>query len=266
MEPVEADGGISALRAVDSRAPGERGFGLVLLDSNMPGMDGFMFVEQLRKRQDLNQSTIMMLTSGGRDGDIERCQSLGIASHLTKPVKEADLLSEVTRVLSESRPKPEENPSIASLSQAIEANRQPRAHILLAEDNLVNQKYAKTLLTRWGHDVTIAQNGFEAVKATSQTRFDLVFMDLQMPEMDGYGATAEIRKNAAYAGVPIIAMTARAMEGDRDECLRLGMNDYVSKPVRPQTLADALARWLPNYPSAGQDITVVTAAASRRVD
>jgi CheY-like chemotaxis protein len=242
MEAVEVDSGAAALQAIDSRALSGNAFGLILLDSNMPGMDGFMFAEQMRKRRDLDSTTIVMLTSGGPDGDVERYRLLGIASHVSKPIREAELLSEIKRILNGSNARPHRRPFV---EQPIAADQQRRAHILLAEDNVVNQKYAQALLEKWGHRVTVARNGLEAVEAVDRERFDLVLMDIQMPEMDGYQATAEIRRDPDYAEIPIVAMTARAMEGDRDECLRSGMNDYVSKPVRAQTLATVLARWLP---------------------
>jgi len=242
MEAVEVESGAAALQAINSRALSGTAFGLILLDSNMPGMDEFMFAEQMRKRRDLNTTKIMMLTSRGRDADVERCRLLGIASHVAKPIREAELLSEIKRVLNGFNPRPQRQ---SSVERPIAADQQRRAHILLAEDNVVNQKYAQVLLEKWGHRVTVARNGLEAVEAVHRDRFDLVLMDIQMPEMDGHQATIEIRKGPGNAEIPIVAITARAMEGDRDECFRSGMNDYISKPVRAQTLATVLARWLP---------------------
>ncbi|MEO8131250.1 MAG: response regulator, partial [Bryobacteraceae bacterium] len=266
MEAVEADGVASALRAIDGPPPGGDGFALILLDSNMPGTDGFTFAEQMRKRQGAAHTPIIVLTSGGGESDIQRGRSLGIASHVTKPVREAELLSEVTRILQDTDLKASERRSLSSLAQPSGVGRRDHFRILLAEDNPVNQKYARALLGKWGYDIHVANNGVEAVKAAAVERFDLVLMDLQMPELDGYQATAEIRRNPAYAHVPIIAMTARAMEGDREECLRFGMNDYVSKPVRPQTLADAIAKWLPDRDAATASTPLATGMASERVD
>lgn len=266
MEAVEVESGAAALQAMDSRALSGNAFGLILLDSNMPGMDGFMFAEQVRKRQDLRQARIMMLTSGGREGDVERCRMLGIASHVTKPVREAELLSEITRILNGSKPQIDQRQTL--IERPIDADQQRRAHILLVEDNAVNEKYAQALLKKWGHRVTVARNGLEAVEAVDRDRFDLVLMDLQMPELDGYQATAAIRKNPDYAEIPIIAMTARAMKEDRDECFRAGMNDYISKPVRREALATVLARWLPSQqPTEIQvPVDVATGTPSKGID
>jgi two-component system sensor histidine kinase/response regulator len=185
----------------------------------------------------------MMLTSGGCDGDVERYRTLGIESYVTKPVRETELLSEITHILNGAKPQVDQRRVL--IDQPTELYQPRSAHILLVEDNPVNQKYAQALLKKWGHRVTVACNGLEAVEAVLRTRFDLVLMDLQMPELGGCEATVAIRQKHDYAEIPIIAMTAHAMQEDREACFRVGMNDFISKPVRPQTLAAVLARWLP---------------------
>ncbi len=221
-------------RAIDSNQP----VSLVVTDLHMPGMDGFTFSEHIRALPGAEDLKIIMLTSGAGHSDAQRCQELKIERHLMKPAKQSELLSaiffalDLQNIVSEqSGPTPsEELDSIGSLK------------ILLAEDGIANQKLAVALLTRWGHQVTVANNGCEAIEALANNAFDLVLMDVQMPEMDGLEATEEIRRLEKTTGqhIPIIAMTAHAMSGDREKCLQAGMDEYLSKPVRKAELYGAL--------------------------
>jgi PAS domain S-box-containing protein len=234
-----ADGAAAALAALD-RA-GKDAFVFVLLDAHMPGTDGFELAQLIRARSDAAGLRILMLTSGGQPGDAARCQELGFAAYLTKPVKQAELWRALVRATDTSRPV-----STPQASQPGPATARP-LRVLLAEDNPINQKLAVRLLERQGHTVVIANNGREAVDAIFGDRvgpFDVVLMDVQMPEMDGLEATAAIREREAKNGshIPIVAMTAHAMKGDEGRCLTAGMDAYVSKPVKPEALFAVLEK------------------------
>jgi two-component system, sensor histidine kinase and response regulator len=239
MRPHEADGGDAALTTLKEAVASGEPFALVLLDGHMPGMDGFDLAERIRQVPELVGVTLVMLTSAGRARDVERCRLLEIGAYLMKPVKQSELLATVLTSL--SRP-------VAVSSAAVPA---PPAHpaprplrILLAEDNTVNQRLATRLLEKQGHTVELANNGCEALAALERQSFDLVLMDVQMPEMDGFEATAQIRARETAGGrrLPIIAMTAHAMKGDRERCLESGMDGYVSKPIQASDLNEAISR------------------------
>jgi len=235
MRPTVVDSGDAALRAVT--AANERGkpFALILLDANMPGMDGFEVARRIGATPSLQGSTIMMLSSSAHHDESNKCREVGIATHLTKPVDQRELLSAIGRILAHEPG--QRVPLPASMLPADLPER--RLQVLLAEDNVVNQRLAATLLERRGHKVTIAGNGREAVAAVSAQAFDVALMDVQMPEMGGFEATAAIRAAESERGTPrlaIIAMTAHAMKGDRERCLAAGMDDYLTKPLDPRRL------------------------------
>jgi signal transduction histidine kinase/CheY-like chemotaxis protein len=234
MQPALAENGRDALEFLAQAERAGRPFGLALIDANMPEMDGFQLIEEIRKSPQRSGTAMMMLTSGGARGDAERCRELGVTGYLTKPVGQAELLDAVLRVagcggstekaaLATRRPLPEEGLPL---------------RILLAEDNLVNQKLASRLMEKHGHNVTIAGNGSLALKQLENLSFDLVLMDVQMPEIDGLEATRAIRKKEIVTGthLPIIAMTAHAMQGDKERCLQAGMDGYLSKPLNIKEL------------------------------
>jgi signal transduction histidine kinase/CheY-like chemotaxis protein len=233
MRPLAVSGGQEAIEALAAALRDRDPFSLVLLDANMPDLDGFAVAGEIRLRQELGGACIMMLTSSGQYGDAERCRELGIGTYLTKPVKQAELLEAIYRALdrqaAESRVQPI-RPSTTSAAR-------PR-HVLLAEDNPVNQKVAVGLLSKRGHHVTVVGNGRDAIAAVEQARFDVVLMDVQMPEMGGLEATAVIRDRERQTGrrLRIVAMTAHAMKGDRERCLAAGMDGYLAKPVDPDAL------------------------------
>jgi len=201
----------------------------------MPGMDGFSVVERIKQNAQLSKSVIIMLTSSGFRGDAARCRELGIQGYLTKPIKRSDLLEAIKAVLGA-----EACPSLVTVHSVRERRGQLR--ILLTEDNRVNQILAVRLLEKRGHEVTVAGNGREALEALARQEFDLVLMDVQMPEMDGLQATDIIRRGEMKSGkhIPIIAMTAHAMAGDKERCLEAGMDGYMTKPILPDLLADIL--------------------------
>src|SRR3954470_25002649 len=235
MRPTVVDGGAAALRALSEAHERQDPFALILLDANMPDMDGFEVARRIGSTPDLGGATIMMLSSSGQYDESNKCREVGIATHLTKPVDQRDLLSAIGHVL--AREPGLRAPLPPSMLPADPPDR--RLHVLLAEDNAVNQRLAASLLARRGHKVTIAANGREAVSAVTARRFDVVLMDVQMPEMGGFEATGAIRELEIERGtkpVPIVAMTAHAMKGDRERCLAAGMDEYLTKPLDPRLL------------------------------
>jgi PAS domain S-box-containing protein len=241
MRPTCVEGGEQALEALERARQAGEPFTLVLLDAQMPGMDGFMLAEKIKERPELAVATVMMLSSAGQPGSMARRRELGISTHLTKPVKQAELWKAILAALGEG----EEERGARRAERQPEAPHSPRPglRILLAEDNPFNQKLALGLLGKEGHSVVVVGNGAEAVAALERDPFDLVLMDVQMPEVDGFQATAAIRRREAAAGrhTPILAMTAYAMKGDRERCLAAGMDGYVSKPIRARELFNAMA-------------------------
>jgi CheY-like chemotaxis protein len=235
MRPVSAAGAQEALSLLLHATESGDPFELVLTDAHMPGMDGFDLARSIKFSRSLEGLVIMMLTSGGQAGDAARCRELGIPAYLTKPVRREELRQAMSMLLSDQvRGKRHETPaSLIALHAALEASDVSKLRILLAEDNVVNQKVAAAILKRAGHTVFVAANGKEALTAWRGQAFDLILMDIQMPEMDGLSATAAIRQDEKAKGrhIPIVAMTAHAMTGDRERCLAGGMDDYISKPV-----------------------------------
>jgi signal transduction histidine kinase/CheY-like chemotaxis protein len=234
MKPAAVEGGAAALDALRRAARDGEPFELVLLDANMPELDGFDVAQRIADEPGLEAPTVMMLTSSGKYGDSSRCRALGISSYLTKPVEADDLHHAICEALGAKLP-------VTTLPGAVEAIAPSSSslRILLAEDNIVNQRVAVGLLSRRGHQVTVVNNGREALALLERVRFDLALMDLQMPEMGGIDATAEIRRLEGQLGLAplrIIAMTAHAMSGDRERCLEAGMDGYVSKPIDPARL------------------------------
>jgi CheY-like chemotaxis protein len=205
-------------------------------------MDGFDLATRIRNSPHLTGAVVMMLTSGEQSGDIKRCRELGIAVHLTKPVRRAELRSAIVK--SFTRPVPAAAPTPAP-EVAITIPVRSKMHILLAEDNIVNQRVAVRILEKEGYRVVVANNGVEALTAMKEHDFDLVLMDVQMPEMGGFEATGSIRRREGLGGthVPIVAMTAHAMTGDRERCLAAGMDDYISKPVRAAKLIELVEKY-----------------------
>jgi PAS domain S-box-containing protein len=240
IEPTSVCGTDDALTAIDEACQAGRPFGLVLTDAYMPTTDGFALVERIQQNQHWNPAIIMMLDTTDRFRDTARCDQLGVKAFLMKPIKPSELLDSMMCAL-----------GIRSLAEEEELDERelPRLrplNILLAEDSPVNQKLAIGLLSKHGHQVTVVENGREAVWRSRAQPFDLILMDVQMPEMDGLEATGAIRARERQVGghIPIIAITAHAMKGDRELCIEAGMDDYISKPIRPSALYDTLAKVL----------------------
>ena len=214
---------------------------MMILDLMMPHMDGFELAKRVRMNADFSDCSLIMVSSAVRPGDAERCRQLGIERYMTKPVVQSDLLEAILQVV-DARVVHE---VFAGTPADPPPDAEQRLNILLAEDGLVNQQVALGLLHLKGHDVVVANNGAEAVAALDRQSFDVVLMDVQMPEMDGFEATRRIRQVERALGkhTPIIAMTASAMKGDRERCLESGMDGYVSKPIDPQQLYEAIERF-----------------------
>ena len=238
MRPEMAASGEEGLAVLERAASAGTPFPLVLLDAQMPEMDGFTLAERIKQNSKLTGATIMMLTSAGQRGDGARCRELGIDVYLIKPIRKSELLEAILAALGKA---PGKERGIVITRHTLRENRR-KLQILLAEDNAVNQQLAVRLLGKRGHIVTVVPNGSEAVALAKKSRFDIVLMDVQMPEMDGLEATAVIRKEEESTGkhLPIIAMTAYAMEGDRERCLAAGMDGYIGKPIQAEDLIDAI--------------------------
>jgi CheY-like chemotaxis protein len=237
MSPTSVADGEQALLELESARRSGAAYNLVLTDMQMPKMDGFGLVKEIQRKRDLLTEAIMMLTSGGHRGDAARCAELGIAAYLYKPVRQSELREAIVRVLSR-RNCAGDKPVLTRDELLEERPAAQHLNILLAEDNLINQKLAVRLLEKRGHTVTVANNGREALNTIEKTPFDLVMMDVQMPEMDGFQATIELRRREQGSGgrIPVVAMTALAMKGDKERCLHAGMDAYLSKPIRPEEL------------------------------
>jgi CheY-like chemotaxis protein len=224
---------------LEQAASRKQPFPIVLLDANMPELDGFGLAERIRRRRGLAATRLLMLTSGPRPGDERRAMALGVSSYLIKPVKQSDLLDRMLEAL-EDRP-------TGALARALEGPKGRRLRVLVAEDNAVNQKVAAGLLERAGHRPLIVENGRQALEALDRGSFDLVLMDVQMPELDGLETTAAIRERERGTGrrLPIVAVTAHAMKGDAERCLAAGMDAYLAKPLQPAELVATIARLTP---------------------
>jgi len=242
MNPTSVSNGERALAELSAAENANHAFGLVLTDMHMPRMDGFGLVRHLKDSVKFSMPTIMMLTSGGQRGDAARCEELGIAAYLTKPVRQAELREAVIRVL-HAKHEVLPVPLTTHLSLPDKSDRLRGLHILLAEDNRVNQMVAVRLLEKRGHHVVLAETGEEALGALAQRSFDLVLMDVHMPGIDGIEATKAIREREKSTGLhqTVIAMTALAMTGDRERCLAAGMDGYLSKPIDLRKLDEMLA-------------------------
>ena len=240
VETVAASGGGEALALIFEAARMEQPFDLALLDVHMPDMDGFTLAEWIRQALSVPQPTILMLSSADHGDDIKRCKTLEVSAYLIKPVSQFDLFAAIGRALGERAPS-REKIGAKSIPTAARPLR-----VLLAEDNRVNQRLATLLLERAGHSVELAETGVAAVEAFKRETFDLILMDLQMPEMGGIEATAEIRTLEAADGrhTPIIALTAHALQGDRQRCQQASMDGYVSKPIHRDELFAEIDRLL----------------------
>ncbi len=247
MKPSMVEGGGAALELLEEAKRSGRPFRVVLIDAYMPEMDGFALTRRIKQNPRFAGTTLVMLTSAGQRGDAARCRELGIRAYLPKPIRQSDLfdaLMSALRVAAHG----DVRARVVTRHSLREERR--RLRILLAEDNPLNQKLAVRLLRKNGHKVVVAENGKQALAALEKVNFsgfDLVLMDVQMPEMGGFEATAAIREREKAIGthVPIIAMTAYAMKGDRERCLEAGMDAYLSKPIEAKRLFETLESVVP---------------------
>jgi signal transduction histidine kinase/CheY-like chemotaxis protein len=263
MNTTMADSGEQALATLEEGLRAHQPYVLLMTDMRMPNMHGFELARAIRKRPEFSALAIMILTSIGQRGDAQLSKDLGISAYLLKPIRQAELREAISRVLGfiEKGEKPQ---LITRFS--LHDVREPSAamHVLVAEDNSVNQRLITRLLEKRGHQVKVAGNGREAVDALSRALFDVVLMDVQMPEMDGLAATATIRERELVSGghLPIIALTAHAMKGDQERCLAAGMDGYLSKPIRSQELDVILEKYSPRKPKAAKLMPAVEATPS----
>jgi two-component system, sensor histidine kinase and response regulator len=243
MRPDCVESGEAALRELMAASQSSDPYHLILADKQMPTMDGFALIEQVRGQSELAASTVIMMSSGAHRGDMDRCKDLGLAAYLTKPVRQNELRDAIARSLDRRRTLDPSDFSAAQLGRRI-ADREVKLHVLVAEDNSVNQRLATRLLEKRGHRVTVASNGQEAIAFLEHNIYDLVLMDVQMPVMDGLEATRMIRKNEQSTGMHqrIVALTAHAIKGDQERCQEAGMDGYLAKPIRPEELDAVLQR------------------------
>ena len=250
MVSGEAEDGFAAIEELRAAARDGDPYDLAILDMQMPGMDGMQLAQRVSDDPAISPTRMVLLTSiGHRDGDEARWA--GIEAYLTKPVRQSELYDAIATVMDSPDPPREPDAPLVTRHTLRKMNTEHRPHLLLAEDNPVNQKVAATMLERLGYRVDVAQNGLEALEALERNRYAAILMDIQMPGMDGHEATVEIRRREAVLawrgkghGTPIIAMTANAMQGDREKALAAGMDDYLAKPVRQEDLEEVLGRWV----------------------
>jgi len=236
MKPHMCDSGESGLAELSRAATEGNPYRLLLLDEHMPGMDGMEVLDRIRRNPGLQSVVIMMLTSCDQVESAARCRQMGVETYLTKPISPSDLLGSIRLAMGVHTPASTNTLPAAGISASSLS-----LNILLAEDNLVNQRVAMTMLDKMGHRITLATNGLEALMQWRQGDFDLILMDVQMPEMTGLQATKQIRwEETIGAHVPIVAMTASAMSEDRDRCLAAGMDDFISKPVSYKAIEDMI--------------------------
>jgi two-component system, sensor histidine kinase and response regulator len=251
MQPVVVESGPAALLALQEAAAAQTPFPLGLIDCHMPEMDGFTLTAAIKQQPALADITLIMLTSAGHLSDCERRRQLGLAACLTKPVKQADLLQTIVAALRAAL----HNTALEWTAEAAPVTLASK-HILLCEDNLVNQRLATRLLEKQGHTVILANNGLEALALYETATFDLALMDVQMPEMDGFEAARQIRAREQQGGglagkrLPIVAMTAHAMQGDRERCLDTGMDGYLAKPIKAHELYAVIAEFTEAAPAS----------------
>jgi PAS domain S-box-containing protein len=251
MRPSEAQDGPGALQVLHRALEENDPFRLVVIDMQMPGMDGETLGGTIKADERLADTRMVMLTSLGTRGDTRRLKGIGFAAYLTKPARHQELKAVLSLALTErggAEPMPRPIATRHTARETLNLFADRKARILLAEDNITNQQVALGILKKLGLRADAVANGAEALNSLETIPYDLVLMDVQMPVMDGLEATQRIREARSAVpnhGIPIIAMTAHAMRGDLERCLAAGMDDYVSKPVAPQALADVLEKWLP---------------------
>jgi PAS domain S-box-containing protein len=257
MRPVEAEDGFSALHSLAAAYQMGDPFQIAILDMQMPGMDGARLGQTIKSDKRLSETRLVLLSSIADRRDTSRFEEIGFSGYLVKPLRHADLYNVLTVIMAPHETRPAGSaapPEVQQITTRHSARELPLitidvgARILLVDDNLTNQQVALGILGKFGLNADTADNGADALKILKTSSYDLVLMDVQMPEMDGYEATRRIRSSQSDVinhEVPVIAMTALAFNDDRERCLSAGMNDFVSKPIQPKALAEVLERWLP---------------------
>jgi two-component system, sensor histidine kinase and response regulator len=259
MKPSAVENGSAALAAIQKTQRDQNTFRVLLIDGQMPGMDGFELTEKIHDNPLLAAATILLLTSGGHPGEAARCRQLGVAAYLLKPVMKSDLLAAILTGLGHKRAQTS-TPQLVTRHSLREAR---GMRILVAEDNPVNQALVLRVLQKMGHTPVLARTGKEALAFATSEKFDLAFMDVQMPEMDGLAATGAIRESEKHSQthLPIFAMTAHAMKGDRERCLQAGMDGYITKPIRFSDIEQTVASLAMKPPALVQPEEPIPAAA-----
>jgi two-component system sensor histidine kinase/response regulator len=250
MQPTVVESVDEAIQAMERAQNGGKPLKLVLTDMYMPKRDGMHLIEWMRSRPEFAATSVLILSSGPTPEHHAKAKELNVASYLTKPVRQSSLYDAIATSMAALAPVEEfestaaTTPGEAGKNASAQDAAETGLNLLLTEDNPVNQLTATTMLTKLGHQVDVANNGLEALEKLAEKEYDIVFMDVQMPEMDGMAATAQIREDEKTSGrhVPIIAMTAHAMQGDREKCLDGGMDEYVSKPIRRKDLKAVMER------------------------
>ncbi len=253
MEPQAVGDGLAALSALWRALSLGRPYALVLLDARMPDIDGLALAARIREQAELAATRIILLTSGDRPGDLVRSRELGIDAQLLKPVQQEELLEAIYRAMSraDGTATPTAGPAGGRGTAPEPGPAPPPLRILVAEDNDFNAQLLEGLLTRRGHTVRLAPNGREALALAEQGGFDLLLLDLHMPELDGFQVVRAVREREGAAGghLPVIALTARSRQEDRDRCLAAGMDDFLAKPIGPAELVAAIDRALAGRPA-----------------
>ncbi len=263
MRPTIVESGEAALRALERAHARNEPFQIVLLDCQMPGLDGYAVAERIKGHHELAATMIMMISSVGQQGDALRCRELGVDAYLTKPIRQSVLLAALLGALSHAarlKAASAASPALATSPASAVASPHPPAgderraprRVLVAEDNPVNQRLIVKILEKQGLSVVLTQNGREALAASGEEPFDIVLMDVQMPEMDGFEATAAIRRRERETGLhlPIVALTAHALKGDREACLAAGMDAYMAKPIRALELLEVIEKLTATAPGS----------------
>ena len=259
----EVEDAATALDRLRAAAASEDPFRIAILDMLMPKMDGETLGRIIKDDPALRDTVLVMMTSIGTRGDADRFEKAGFSVYLTKPVKRSQLFNCLMTAIGR-KPSDQTSPDRIITRHTVAEKSKQKTRILLAEDNIINQKVALKVLEKLGYRADVAATGLEALKALEMIPYDMVLMDVQMPEMDGLEATKEIRKrekltaqqkDAGFPHIPIIAMTAHAMKGDKEICLKAGMDDYLTKPIQPGKFGETIARWIPDDAAAEQDRT-----------
>jgi CheY-like chemotaxis protein/HPt (histidine-containing phosphotransfer) domain-containing protein len=257
MRTEEVSDGATAIQALTIASEKGDPFSIAILDLQKPGMDSATLGQMIKSEERLSGTHLILLTSLGERGDARRFAKLGFSGYLLKPMRQVDLFNVLSETLAGNTPPDEMRPILTrhTAREIIHVSSGAVPRILLVEDNRTNQLVAQSILKKLGLRADVAANGVEAIKALELIPYDLVLMDVQMPEMDGLEATRRIRNIQSAVlnhNIPIVAMTAHALQGDRERCLEAGMNDYLSKPINPPALVEVLNRWLPGEPRQGE--------------